>query len=280
MRRSRRDFLKSFGQVLAAGCLATVVAYEYSARVGSQNVVVERVQVPLKNLKSGLEGCKIVQMSDIHLYPYTQIGLVQEAVSVANALQPDLVVLTGDYVLQKAGSIFDLAPVLASLNARYGVFAIVGNHDVWTNVDVVRAGLEEAKISVLRNESIVLGAGSSLINLAGLDDGWSGKPDLKATLASLPANTPTILLAHEPDLADTFSLDGRVSLQLSGHTHGGQVRLPGIGAPLLPFLGRKYDRGLYNVNNMWLYTNTGIGVVFPFRFNCPPEVTEITLVGA
>jgi predicted MPP superfamily phosphohydrolase len=279
MRISRRDFLKNFGKLLAGGCLATLAAYEYSARIGSQNVAVEQVQVPLKNLPSGLGGFKIVQMSDIHLYPYTQLGLVQEAVSVANALRPDLVVLTGDYVLQTAASIFDLAPVLASLNARYGVFSIVGNHDVWTNVDVVRAGLEESGIPVLRNEGITLGAGGSLINLAGLDDGWSGRPDLVTTLASLPTGIPTILLAHEPDLADAFSLDGRVSLQLSGHTHGGQIRLPGIGAPFLPFLGRKYDRGLYKVNDMWLYTNSGLGLVFPFRFNCPPEVTEITLAG-
>jgi len=96
----------------------------------------------------------------------------------------------------------------------------------------------------------------------------------------MPAETTTILLAHEPDLADRFARDGRVSVQLSGHSHGGQVRLPGIGAVILPYLGRKYDLGLYQVNGMWLYTNRGIGnVAEPVRLNCPPEITEITLVG-
>ncbi len=116
------------------------------------------------------------------------------------------------------------------------------------------------------------------IYLAGLDDLWSGQADLTAALAQAPANVPTILLVHEPDFADTVAKDGRVSLQLSGHSHGGQVRLPGIGAPILPYLGRKYDQGLYNVNNMWLYTNRGIGLGrIPLRINCPPEITEFTL---
>ena len=274
---SRRGFLKGLGAVFAGGCIATLGAYEYS-QIESQSVVVDKVQIPLKNLQPGLEGFKIVQLSDIHLHPYTQIELVHKAVTLANALNPDLVVLTGDYVLQKAGSIFELAPALAALNAKYGVFAILGNHDLWTNEKVVRMGLEEAGLPVLHNEGVTLSVGQATIYLAGLDDGWSGQPDLNAALDKLPANTPAILLAHEPDLADAFSLDGRVSLQLSGHTHGGQVRLPGVGAPFAPVMGRKYVQGLYNINDMWLYTNRGIGLVLPFRINCPPEVTEITLV--
>jgi uncharacterized protein len=277
MNINRRDFLKSAGKVLAGGCLAGVVAYEYGSWGEAQNVVVERVQIPLKNIKAGLAGFKIVQLSDIHLHPYTQLSLVKEAVTAANTLQPDLAVLTGDYVLQKADSIFELAPVLASLNARYGVFAVMGNHDLWTQEGVVRAGLEAARIPVLTNQGVGLTVNHCQLNLAGVDDGWSGRPDLAAALANLPADTPTILLAHEPDLADTFSLDGRVSLQLSGHTHGGQLRLLGVNNPFGPFLGRKYTRGLYKVNQMWLYTNRGLGMVFPARFNCPPEVTEIVL---
>ena len=102
---------------------------------------------------------------------------------------------------------------------------------------------------------------------------------MKAALDNRPSDVATILLAHEPDLADTFSLDSRVSLQLSGHSHGGQVRIPGLGAPILPYLGQKYDQGLQQVNDMWVYTNRGIGVISPpVRFNCRPEVTEIMLV--
>lgn len=278
MRISRRDFLKSVGPVIVGSCVVTAGAYEYSSQVGSEVLVVERVQIPLKNLGPGLEDFKIVQLSDIHLHPYTQLDLVREAVTLANTLQPDLVVLTGDYVLQHAESIFELAPVLASLNARYGVFAVLGNHDLWTNKEVVQLGFKEAGLPVLLNAGVAVGTGQNTLYLAGLDDGWSGKPDLKTALDNLPATLPTILLAHEPDLADIFSLDGRVSLQLSGHSHGGQIRFPGFDPPFAPALGRKYVQGLYNVNGMWLYTNRGIGLVLPFRINCPPEVTEITLV--
>jgi len=104
-------------------------------------------------------------------------------------------------------------------------------------------------------------------------------PDLKTALNEHRGDTPVILLAHEPDLADEFAGDGRVSLQLSGHSHGGQVRVPGLGALVLPYLGQKYDQGLNRVNDMWVYTNRGLGVIpSPVRLNCRPEITEFTLV--
>jgi predicted MPP superfamily phosphohydrolase len=281
MRMNRRAFLKNFGRIVLGGGLALAGGYGYSTQIEPDWLTVERVQIPLKRLKPALEGFRIVQMSDFHLYPYTQLELVQKAVAKANALQPDLIVLTGDYVLESEESIFELAQALAALNARYGIFTVLGNHDLWTNAKTVRRGLREAGLPVLVNEGVSLSVGPAGLYLAGLDDGWSGQPDLKSALAQLPPEMPAILLAHEPDLADTFALDGRISLQLSGHSHGGQVRLPGLGAPILPFLGQKYDQGLYQVGSMWLYTNRGIGLgPVPIRFNCPPEITEITLVSA
>jgi predicted MPP superfamily phosphohydrolase len=275
---NRRTFLKNFGRVVIGGGLALAGGYGYSTRIEPGWLTVERVQIPLKQLKPALEGFKIVQMSDIHLHPYTELEFVKKAVALANSLHPDLVVLTGDYVMESAESIFELAPALAALNARYGIFTCLGNHDLWTDAETVCTGLRQAGLPVLINEGISLGVGQTQLYLAGVDDGWSGQIDLKTTLAKLPPDTPTILLAHEPDLADTFALDGRISLQLSGHSHGGQVRLPGLGAPILPHLGRKYDQGLYQVRDMWLYTNRGIGLgPVPLRFNCPPEITEITL---
>jgi hypothetical protein len=283
MKISRRRFLKASAYLTATGCLTAaggIGSYEYGVHLEAQWLAVEQVPVPLKNLNSALEGLKIVQLSDLHLHPYTQIEFIQKAVQTANLLQPDLVVLTGDYVLASAESIFELAPALATLNARYGVFTILGNHDLWTNAGVVRTGLEASGLPVLHNEGVTLDIGGAQLYLAGVDDGWSGRPDLNAALDNRPTDVPTILLAHEPDLANTFSLDGRVSLQLSGHSHGGQVRIPGLGAPILPYLGQKYDQGLQRANDMWVYTNRGIGVIGPpVRFNCRPEVTEITLVG-
>ena len=131
------------------------------------------------------------------------------------------------------------------------------------------------------NEGVTLDVGGAPLHLAGLDDGWSGNPDLTAAMDNTPTAATTILLMHEPDLANEYALDPRISLQLSGHSHGGQIRLPIIGPPVLPYLSWKYDMGLYRVGDMWLYTNRGIGVTNePYRYNCRPEITEIILVRA
>lgn len=279
MRINRRNFLKIFGQTVLGGALLTGGGCAYALQVEPEWLTIERVQIPIQGLKAALDGFKIVHLSDFHLYPYTKIELIQQAITLAGNLQPDLAVFTGDYVLETADSIFELAPVLATLNPTYGYWAVLGNHDLWTNATVVRAGLEKAGISVLVNEGVPIGVGKDLLYVAGIDDGWSGRPDLSAALANWSTNIPVVLLAHEPDLVDTFAGDGRISLQLSGHSHGGQVRLPGLGAPILPYLGQKYDRGLQRVSQTWVYTSCGLGVINPpIRINCPPEITEITLV--
>jgi predicted MPP superfamily phosphohydrolase len=281
MKLNRRQFLKTLGLVAAGGALLSGGGYTYVTQVETDWLVVERVQVPIKNLKPALEGFKIVHMSDLHLHPYTQADFVQKAVAIANRLNPDVVALTGDYVLETQDAIFELAPLLAGLNPRYGIFATLGNHDHWTNATVVHEGLTREGISVLHNEHVTLNFNGADLTLAGVDDIWSGRPDLKAALVAGPTDSPTILLAHEPDFADQSAQDGRVALQLSGHSHGGQVRLPGLGAPILPYLGQKYDVGLNQVNQMWVYTTRGVGLIGPpIRFNCPPEITEITLVAA
>jgi hypothetical protein len=264
---SRRNFLKTLGKMVMSGSLTVAGGYGYGTKIEPELLTIERVQVPLKHLKPALEGFRVVHLSDFHLHPHTKIELIQQAVTKTNQLQPDLIVLTGDYVQRGADSIYELAPVLAGLNAKYGVYPILGNHDLWTNVEVVRGGLQQAGLPVLVNQGLALNIGQTPLYLAGLDDCWSGQPDLALALKNLPAQALTILLAHEPDLADVFAQDSRIALQLSGHSHGGQVRLPGLGAPILPYLGKKYD------------TTRGVGVGgVPIRFNCPPEITEITLI--
>ena len=228
-----------------------------------------------------MDGFTIAVLADFHLYPLTQLDLIKKAVTMANALKPDLTVLLGDYVWRDVEAIFDLAPVLAGLNAAHGVFATTGNHDYWTDIEVISLGLKEAGLPLLINQGVPISVGDKGLYLAGLDDSWSGEPDLQATMQDLTPGATTVLLAHEPDPADKHSLDQRIALQLSGHSHGGQVRFPGVGALILPYLAWKYDMGLYKVNDMWLYTNRGLGVTNePVRFNCPPEITEITLVRA
>jgi predicted MPP superfamily phosphohydrolase len=281
IKMNRRQFLKVFGQVAAGYALGGTGLFQYGKHVEAQHLSIERVQIPIENLKPALEGLKIVHMSDIHLHPFTQIGFVRKAVALANSLQPDIIALTGDYVTSKAESILELAPALASLRSRYGVFASLGNHEIWTNPTLIQAALEQAGLTVLVNEGVSLHIDGATLYLAGLDDLWDGKPDLDAALVGSPPGAPVVLLAHEPDFADDITLDGRVSLQLSGHSHGGQVRLPGFGAFILAPHSEKYDQGLYNVDGMWVYTTRGIGLGgVSCRVNCPPEVTEITLLSA
>ena len=274
---SRRALLKAAGYGIVGLGLSALGGYGYLTSLEPGWLQVEHVAVRL-NIPSALEGVKIVQLSDLHLYPFTQLRLIRRAVALANDLHPDLVLLTGDYVDGDAAAIDDLVPVLAGLNPRLGIYAVLGNHDLWTLPGVIREALQRAGIPVLVNQGLTVQIRGELVGIAGLDDGWSGSPDLRTALEGIPPQVPVLLMMHEPDLADGLSLDGRVSLQLSGHSHGGQVRLPGRGALILPYLGRKYDAGLYRVRGMWLYTSRGIGVVAPpVRFNCRPEVTQITL---
>ena len=239
-----------FGYTVLGSGVAALSISQYSFRLETRWLQLERVTIPVKNLGSSFEGFKIALLGDFHLYPHTEIEFIRRAVDMANALKPDLVALLGDYVLDEADSIFELAPALARLNARHGVFSVLGNHDHWKGDRIVRRGLEESGLPVLNNSGLTLSRGQERIYLAGLDDGWMRRSNLSQALENQPRDVPTILLMHEPDFADTFSADGRISLQLSAHSHGGQVRLPGIGAPVLPPYGRKYDQGLYRVQDM------------------------------
>lgn len=271
---TRRTFLK-LGGVAAAG-LASGAVYGY--RIEPEWLQVEQTAVAIPNLPAALDGFKIVLLSDFHLYPFTQLSLIEEMVTQTNALNPDLVVLTGDFVLETAESIFDLAPALAGINAKHGVFSVLGNHDHWTNAVVVQDGLAQARLPLLLNEGVAL---PNQLYLAGVDDGWSGQPDLAAALAKAPRDAVTVLLSHEPDFANRYLRNGRVALQLSGHSHGGQVRLPGYGPLVLPTYGQRYPAGLYSVRDGWVYTTRGIGVVDPpVRVNCPPEISELILTRA
>lgn len=242
-------------------------------------LVEEFVEIPVKNLPPALEGFTIVQLTDMHLRPYTQVEHIQRAVEKTNALKPDLVVLTGDYVWHDEEDILDLVPVLAGLNAHHGIFAVMGNHDIKTDPVLIEETFVKHGIPVLRNDALDLQHGSGVLHLAGIDDGWLGQPDINTTLGKLRGNKPVVLLAHEPDMIDWYAHDARISLQLSGHTHGGQVQLK-PGKPFIrPHLGRKYVQGLYRVNQSWVYTSRGIGSTgLPIRRNCAPEITHVTLV--
>jgi len=278
---SRRSFLKLTGAATFA-TLGAITAYSLIENEANSPVV-EHVQIPIPNLPSALDRFRIVQISDIHhnQYPFTTIRLVSSAVQMANDLKPDLIVITGDFVWHEVEPIYELMPALAHLNAKYGVYLGLGNHDYWTNLEAVTHAIDQQRLPLLVNQGVPISIGKSTLYLASLDDGWSGKPDLASAMADWSDDAITILLMHEPDLAPRYAVDKRIHLQLSGHSHGGQVRLPFYGPLVLPYLAWEYPMGLYKIDEMWLYTNRGLGTTnIPVRVNCAPEIAELTLIGA
>ena len=253
--------------------------------VEPRNLVARRITVRLKRLPEAFEGFRIAQLSDIHFGPYMGSTGVERALRLAESFQPDLLALTGDFVSHPLGRpngrggarfIEPCADILAQCKDSTLV-GVLGNHDHWNGAGLVAAGLKDRGVTVLRNAAFPLERGSERIWIAGVDDVFVRAADLNLTLRRVPASEMTILLAHEPDFADQAALLP-IDLQLSGHSHGGQVRLPGVGAMILPPLGRKYPIGLNRVRDLQVYTNVGLGVINPpVRFLCPPEVTFMTL---
>ena len=272
---SRRGFL------LAAfrSSLGISLGALYATHLEPIWLAVERIRVPLPHLPPGFEGYRIVQLTDIHLGGTVSQEYIARAVDLALSPAPDAIVLTGDYVtlsVEEEG----LVAELSRLRAPDGVWATLGNHDHWTDANGVRRVLQAAAIRELRNAHTVIQRGSERLYLAGVDDIWEQKHDLMAALEGIPSGSAVVLLAHEPDDADEVMPDGRVGLQLSGHSHGGQVRVPFAGALVLPYLGQKYPYGLRQLGGMWLYTSFGVGNIAPVRANCRPEVTVITLTNS
>ena len=277
---NRRTFLHRLGLIAGASVLAGAAGVSYAFEMEPNQLVLERVTVPLAGLPQAFDGLRIAQLSDLHAGP-TPHAHIARAAEMAAATEADVLVLTGDFVSGWAGHAATLVPLLAGLRAPLGVYAILGNHDHWTDAGVVSEHLQTAGVRLLRNEAVPLARARQTLWLAGVDDVWERRANLPQTLADVPPGAPVVLLAHEPDYADEVA-DQKGSaallLQLSGHSHGGQVRIPGLGAPILPYLAEKYPSGAYRVGDMWLYTNRGVGTIQPrVRLNCRPEVTLLTL---
>ena len=250
----------------------------YASLVEPQHLVLERRIIRLPHLSPALNGFRIALMSDHHLYPFTPRELLERAVEQTNALWPDLILLAGDYVCADVESIRELAPILGRLNAKYGVFAILGNYDCWRQPELIRAQLAAQSIDVLVNRGLHVGPNAGRLFLAGLDSIWRGVPDPMRAFAGYREGNVALALVHEPDYFPTLVRLTPVDLQLSGHSHGGQVRFPALGPVILPPWGRIYHTGLYELNGRFVYTGRGLGMTkLPLRFDCPPELTEITL---
>ncbi len=280
---SRRKFLKAGAAVAAGGALAVVGD---GTLIEANHPKVVSIEILLSRLPRSWDGLRIAQLSDLHYDDYFSVVPIRKAVDLVNGLRPDLVVVTGDFVtapflehrrrqIQAAEMIEPCAQLVAQMRAPLGIHACLGNHDVGTDGTHITRVLQSLGVSVLRNRSVPLERDGKQLWLAGVDDVLQGKYDLKLTLKGIPQDEAVVLLVHEPDYANYVK---NADLQLSGHSHGGQIRFPLIGAPVLPVMGRVYPQGLRRIGPLTLYTNVGIGTIWvPMRLNCPPEVTLITL---
>lgn len=244
-----------------------------------KNIEISDIQIELQSLSPDFDNYRIVHISDFHLGTWLKVHPLKQVIEMVNHLEPDLIALTGDFVNSNPEK---HAPVLinalSNLFAKDKIVAVLGNHDHWTDPDIVREVLRESNIIDLSNRVDAIQRNSSHLNLSGVDDHLAGKDDLKSVIDQIPDGSTNILLAHEPDFADISSRSGKFDLQISGHTHGGQICLPLLGSLYLPRYGRKYSSGMYRVNGMVLYTNRGLGTSWlPIRYNCPPEIALLTL---
>lgn len=277
MKISRRKFLKLTAATVVGSVAVPTGGFSYAHYIEPHWVDVERVTLKLPRLQKEFSGFRLAQLSDIHLDTWTGEGHTRlaEAIDLINHEKPDAVAITGDFV----SSVVlrdELVQQLSRLEPL--TVAVLGNHDYWTNPVAIRQVLADSGIVEVGNDVYTLQKGDAMLHLCGVDDVWENKHRLEVVLEKLPNEGAAILLAHEPDFADTSAATERFDLQLSGHSHGGQVRLPLFGAPILPTLGQKYPCGQYQVGSMIQYTNRGLGMVFPtVRFNCRPEITILTL---
>lgn len=280
---TRRRFL-----TLSGASAVGVVAY--AGAFDPHHLEITHHTIRLQKLSPAFDGLRIAQLSDIHYEQFTQPGFVREVVDQVNRIQPDVVLLTGDYISEGpmpnhfgAESSVPCAETLSKIECR-NRWSVLGNHDTHVDPTMVTEALESHGIPVLRNQHIPFERNGARIWISGVADVSLGNPDLDRAVPKVApsAQEPVILMAHEPDYADHVARHGGVDLMLSGHTHGGQIRLPVVGAIYTPPLGRKYIEGHFSLpNDLQLYVNRGVGVVgVPFRVLCRPELTILTLRSA
>ena len=276
---SRRQFLNGAG-ALAGGLLVD------ASLLARHNLQIVHRTLRIRQLPDAFHGFRIVQLSDIHLDEFTEPAFIRLAIHRINRLAPDLVLLTGDFASRgplalrvSLHAIEHCADLLRHLACPLR-FGCLGNHDNSIGPDFVMQTLAGAGVTVLRNRHIPVERGGQRLWLGAVDDASSGEPILDLAVPRDP-DGPVVLLSHSPDFADFIMQHPRgplVDLVLSGHTHGGQIRLPLLGPALLPPMGKRYVEGLFRFNQMQLYVNRGIGTVgLPLRWNCPPEITHFTL---
>jgi uncharacterized protein len=287
MTMKRRSFLKVAGALTAGGLLLGGGGIVYAKKIEPSWVDVHAISLQLPRLATAFHGYRVVQMSDIHVdYTFMDGARLNELVDLVNEQKPDVTVITGDFVTDWDSPFEHLQP-LQRLRAPDGVFAVLGNHDHWSGADRLRPQLHSYGIRELNDGLHTVQRAGAMLHLVGLDDLWpessyiapiwTHRDRLIRLVERLPQEGPAILLVHEPDFADVAASVQRIDLQLSGHSHGGQVRIPLHGVLEVPPLATRYPDGMYTIERMHLYTNRGLGMVAPqVRFDCRPEISVFT----
>ncbi len=251
------------------------------ASLSSRTVEIQPTRWP-----ASLDGLRVVALADLHVgSPHHGLATLHRIVDEVNAARPDVVVLLGDYVIQGVlGGRFvppeEVAAALGGIRAPLGVFGVLGNHDWWLDAPRVAAALETVGIAVLDDRATAVIRDSASFWIAGVSDLWEGRHDIATALEHVPADAPVIVITHNPDIFP--DVPARVNLTVAGHTHGGQVRLPLIGRPIVPSrYGQRYAAGLVVENGRPLFVTTGTGTsILPVRFRVPPELVTLRLRGS
>jgi len=278
---SRREFLKRFvGSILAGAILATG-GYGYARFIEPKRLSLTRQSILHNKIPNSFNGKKIVQFSDTHLNEFFTIERLEEIVQSINAQKPDIIVFTGDLIdeANRYSRVEEIVPVLQKLTAPLGKYAIFGNHDHGGyGTDIYAEIMNSSGFTLLQNQAVdVVNDQQEKIVIAGIDDLILGRPDWERTLGAVNSDTFTILLAHEPD-ALHFAKHFQVHLQLSGHSHGGQIKIPFFGPLYTPPYAEDFHEGIYEVDQTILYVNRGLGTTrLPYRFLSVPELTVFTL---
>lgn len=270
----RRNFLR-----LAAGGAAACFADALWLEPNWLQITRREIRMP--GWPPVLDGLRVGLAADLHFRGQARdFDLLGELVRKANAEALDLMVMPGDFIDSDAGLVPALAEILRGLTAQHGVFGALGNHDGW-NADpgMIRKKFGRAGIPILVNESHLVSIRGQTVAICGTDSVWAGVPDPKKMLQGVASDVPVIALVHEPDFFDEMKSIRPGVLQVSGHTHGGQCRVPLVGiAPVLPRFGRKYPYGIYEAGESRLFVTRGVGTTgLRVRFACPPELAVLTL---
>lgn len=285
----RRRFLKTGAGLVAA---APFVFSGYGVLIGRRRFEIERFDVPLNGLSGALDGLRVVQLTDIHVGPFMPPEELARYVDSINRLAPDVVALTGDFISSSPAEVAPCVEVLATLKARYGVYACLGNHDAYARVeDEITRRFTEKGVRVLRNDAVTHRIGDTTLNILGIDDLRWGAPDFPAARRAA-ANDPgevRLLLSHRPEIFPEAAKSG-VEVILSGHYHGGQVKFGPESANLsVARLITPYPEGMFLLprrrrangaagKNSVLFVGRGIGITgLPIRVNCPPQIAHLTL---